>query len=136
MVVGSYSVPGEPDIRPGERLTLEGDNVRARSCAPAGPPGLDDCDGEGTIAARVRELGVQSGVGAPIIVDERVWGIAVVRSSQPEPLSPDSEERVAEFAKRVATAIAAATAHAARSRGDVGVAQGQRGPGLSPGCSW
>jgi len=45
-------------------------------------------------------------------VDERLWGLAVVGSSRPEPLPPDTEERIGEFAELVATAIAAATTRA------------------------
>jgi signal transduction histidine kinase len=112
VVVGSYSAPGEPHIRLGERLTLEGDNISALVLRTGRAARLDNGDGAGTIAERIRELGVRSRVGAPIIVDEHVWGIAVVSSSQPDPLPPDCEERVAEFAELVATAIAAATAHA------------------------
>jgi signal transduction histidine kinase len=66
----------------------------------------------GPLAERVRELGIRSRVGAPIVVDERVWGMAVVSSTQPDPLPPDTEARIAEFAELVATAIAAATARA------------------------
>ena len=46
------------------------------------------------------------------MVDERVWGMAVVGTSQPDPLPADTEGRTAEFAELVATAIAAATTRA------------------------
>jgi GAF domain-containing protein len=49
-------------------------------------------------------------VGAPIIVVGRLWGAALVASSRPEPLRPDTEERLADFAELVATAIANAEA--------------------------
>ena len=48
----------------------------------------------------------------PIIVDGRVWGAAIVGSSRPEPLPPDTEARVGDFADLVATAIANAATHA------------------------
>ena len=57
-------------------------------------------------------LGLRSRVGAPIVVDERVWGMAVVGNSQPDPLPPDTEQRVTEFADLAGTAIAAAATHA------------------------
>jgi signal transduction histidine kinase len=41
-----------------------------------------------------------------------VWGAAIVGSSRPEPLPPDTEARVADFTDLVATAIANAQAHA------------------------
>jgi signal transduction histidine kinase len=41
-----------------------------------------------------------------------VWGAAIVGSSRPEPLPPDTEARVADFTDLVANAIANAEAHA------------------------
>jgi signal transduction histidine kinase len=69
-------------------------------------------DAAGPAAAQIRELGLRSGVGAPIIVDGRLWGVAVVGESRREPLPPDTEERVGDFADLVATAIANVQAHA------------------------
>ncbi len=63
-------------------------------------------DAAGPSAAYIRELGLRCGVGAPIVVDGHVWGAAIIGSSRPEPLSPDSEARVGDFADLVATAIA------------------------------
>jgi signal transduction histidine kinase len=67
---------------------------------------------DGTIAARTRELGPRSRVGAPIVVDEHLWGVALVGTSGPEPLPADIEARIAEFADLVATAIANAETRA------------------------
>ena len=58
----------------------------------------------------IHELGLHSGVGVPIVVDGRLWGAANVASSRPEPLPPDTEARVGDFADLVATAIANADA--------------------------
>jgi signal transduction histidine kinase len=46
------------------------------------------------------------------VVDGRLWGAAVVGSSRSEPLPPDTEGRVGDFADLVATAIANAAARA------------------------
>ena len=40
------------------------------------------------------------------MVDGQVWGAAIVGSSRPEPLPPDTEARVGDFADLVATALA------------------------------
>ena len=32
---------------------------------------------QGQLAARLREVGVRAAVGVPVIVDGRVWGLAV-----------------------------------------------------------
>jgi signal transduction histidine kinase len=57
-------------------------------------------------------LGIRSGVGAPIVVEGRLWGVAMVGWSRREPLPPDTEARVANFADLVATAIANAETRA------------------------
>jgi signal transduction histidine kinase len=54
----------------------------------------------------MRELGLRTGVGAPITVSGRLWGLAVVDSALPNPLPPDTEARISDFADLVATAIA------------------------------
>jgi signal transduction histidine kinase len=71
-----------------------------------------DDDAPGPHAGRFRGLGMHSAAGAPIVVDGHVWGAAIVGSTRAEPLPPDAEQRVAEFTDLIATAIAAATAHA------------------------
>src|SRR6202022_4802982 len=48
----------------------------------------------------------RAGVGAPIVVDQRGGGGAIVGSSRPEPLANDTEERIGDFADLVATALA------------------------------
>lgn len=65
----------------------------------------------GPAAAEIRERGLCGGVGVPILVDARLWGVAVVGTSRPDPLPPDTESRVADFAELVAAAIANAQAH-------------------------
>ena len=112
-VVASYAEPGVPHLSLGERLSTEGDNVAAVVLRIRQSARMDSWeDAAGPIAQRVRELGVRSRVGAPIVVDERLWGIAVVATTEPDPLPPDTEGRIAEFAELVATAIAAATTRA------------------------
>jgi PAS domain S-box-containing protein len=112
-VVAAYAEPGVPYIPVGERLTLEGDNVVAMVLHTGKPARMDSFAGAaGSLATRLRDMGIRSRVGAPIVVDERRWGGAVVGTSQSEPLPPDTEERIAEFAELVATAIAASTARA------------------------
>lgn len=65
-------------------------------------------------AARIDGPGdaADSAVGAPIVVNNRVWGVAMVGSSRSVLLPPDTEARVGAFADLVATAIANAQAQA------------------------
>jgi signal transduction histidine kinase len=112
VVVASHAAPGAPHLSVGERLTTEGDNISGKVFRTGQAARMDDWGGaDGCIADRVRELGFRSSVGAPIVVDERVWGMAGA-TSRADSLPPDTEERIAEFAELVATAIAAATTRA------------------------
>jgi signal transduction histidine kinase len=113
VVVASYAAPGMPKFSVGERLTAEGDNVAAIVFREGKAARMDSWGGAvGPLAERVRELGIRSRVGAPIVVDERMWGMAVISTTHADPLPPDTEARIAEFAELVATGIAAATARA------------------------
>jgi signal transduction histidine kinase len=106
----------------GLRLTLTADNVAASVLRSGRTARIDrDDDAPGPHAGRIRGLGIHSAVGAPIIVDGHVWGAAIVGSTRPEPLPPDTEHRIAEFAELAATAIAAATTRAEliKSRGRI-----------------
>jgi signal transduction histidine kinase len=57
-------------------------------------------------AAAARDMGWRSSVGAPIIVEGRLWGVVAVASMTDRPLPLDTEQRLAEFTELVATAIA------------------------------
>jgi signal transduction histidine kinase len=71
------------------------------------PGRIDDYEGvPGTVAAAVRGWGWRSAVGAPVIVEGRLWGLILVASTSDRPLPPDTEERLAQFTELVATAIA------------------------------
>jgi signal transduction histidine kinase len=66
----------------------------------------------GRLGARIREVGVRSAVGSPIVVDGELWGVAVAASRQPEPLAAGTEARIGEFTGLVATAISNVQARA------------------------
>jgi signal transduction histidine kinase len=97
----------------GKRFSIEGENIPAMVFRTGHPARMDSHDNaRGSAAAHIREVGIRGGVGAPIIVDGRLWGAAIVGSTQPEPLPPDTEARIADFAELVATAIANAETRA------------------------
>ena len=99
----------------GDRHTLEGDNIATRVLHTGRAARLDNSElqtAPGSIAARLREMGLRSTVAVPIVVDGRVWGMAAVGSAAPEPLPPDTEARIGDFADLVATAIANAATRA------------------------
>jgi PAS domain S-box-containing protein len=67
-------------------------------------------------AALVRDqLGARSSVGAPVMVDDRVWG-AIAVHSRTDVLPPETETRLGRFAALVGTAIANAQARAEVAR--------------------
>ena len=97
----------------GEHMPCDDDNLLTWIRQTGRPARHDDTEhAGGPVVVRIREFGIRSGVGAPIVVNGRVWGAAIVSSKQQEPLPPDTEERVSDFADLVATAIANAASRA------------------------
>jgi signal transduction histidine kinase len=112
LIAASHMDPGLTNIPVGERFSLDGENVVARVFDTRRAARIDSYDdASGAVATRFRALGLRTAVGAPIIVDGRLWGAAIVGSSRPEPLPSDTEVRLADFTDLVATAIANADAH-------------------------
>ena len=93
----------------GTRITLEGNTIATRGATQRrGPRGWTATTNiAGSIAARVREVGVRAAVGVPVIVDGRVWGLAAVGSAGPGAMPADTEARISSFAELVATALVA-----------------------------
>ncbi|WP_457149435.1 DUF4118 domain-containing protein [Mycobacterium sp. URHB0021] len=97
----------------GERISLDGDNVAEMIHRTAKPARMDSYEGAaGATAERIRRLAIRSAVGAPIIVDGRTWGALVIGSSRLEPMPPETEARIGDFADLVATAISNAQTRA------------------------
>ncbi|MEV8514143.1 DUF4118 domain-containing protein [Dactylosporangium sp. NPDC051484] len=96
-----------------ETFRVEGDSLMVMVRHTRRAARIDDYDNAvGPSAKLARDIGFHSGVGAPIIVEGRVWGVAVVLSKDPEPLPAEAETRIADFTELVATAIANADSHA------------------------
>jgi GAF domain-containing protein len=70
----------------------------------------------GPIAEFIREIGIRSTVGTPIIVGGRVWGALALHSKQSAPLAPDTESRMAQFTDLLGTAVANSEARAEVAR--------------------
>jgi signal transduction histidine kinase len=123
VIVASYNELGRRKLEVGERLTLEGDNVAAMVLNTACSARMDNYEpATGSLAARVRELGIGSVAEAPVMVDGRVWGAALV-GTRGRGLPLNIEKRIGDFADLVATAIANAATRAElqASRDNVGV---------------
>jgi signal transduction histidine kinase len=111
-VVAAWSETGV-DIPAGSRLSLAGDNVAASVLSTGRVARMDSFEGaSGALAARLRQLGIRSAVGGPIVVEDRLWGAMIADWMQPEPLPAGTEDRLAEFTELVAAAIANAESRA------------------------
>jgi signal transduction histidine kinase len=98
----------------GGRWTLGGKNIVTIVSETGRPARIDSYgDASGSVGSAVREEGAGSGVGTPIVVEGRLWGVMTARSGPGQPLPPDAEERLANFTELVATAIANTESRAA-----------------------
>jgi signal transduction histidine kinase len=95
------------EIPVGTRLTLEGESLTSLLRRTGRPTRMETRKGApGSIAALLHEQGVQSSVGAPVVVDGRVWGVMAAAWRQQQSISSDTGDRMAQFTELVATAIA------------------------------
>jgi signal transduction histidine kinase len=98
-------------FQPGTRWPLDGQTVVAQVQRTGRPARVEDyTDLVGPLAAGARESGLNATAGAPIIVNNTVWG-AISAASPDAPLPDHLEDRLAEFTELVATAIANSQAH-------------------------
>jgi signal transduction histidine kinase len=89
----------------GSRFPLGGNNVSTAVAQTGRPARIDSYAGAaGTLAVAIRDEGLLSSVGAPILVERRVWGV-MTASSTDKPLPAGTEARLASFTDLVATAI-------------------------------
>ena len=111
MVVG---VSGEqPPFTQGSQWPLDGPTLSARVRDTGRPARIDDyADLPGTIPDLVRQAGVRSGVGAPIVVNGKLWGVIMGLATDEATLPAGIEDRLLGFTELVGTAIANADARA------------------------
>ena len=124
LLVGECST--EPTTTPGvaQRLVLEGDNIAAMVLRKGGPTPMDSHENAaGAVAACMRKLGLHSPFVAPIIVEDRAWGLLVAGSSRRQSILSSAESCVSDFADLVAGTIsnAAAREELQASRDSLGV---------------
>jgi signal transduction histidine kinase len=105
MVVAEW---GEPDAAfpVGSRLPLGGKNIATQVLRTERPARIEYATATGAVGAYARTKGSRSAVGAPIMVDGRVWGVMVATSPEAGSLPADTESRLENFTELVATAIA------------------------------
>jgi PAS domain S-box-containing protein len=100
-------------MRIGARLALDAGSDAAAAWRAGRAARMDRFDGPaGSFAALLTGLGARSAVGAPIVVEGRVWGAIVAAWMREQPVSADTEGRMAQFTELVATAVANAESRA------------------------
>ncbi len=107
-LVAEWSPSGEPSGRPAT-FPLGGRNVSTLVLETGQPARIGEYDAEVTSGSAIP---IRSGVGAPISVEGRIWGVMVLNSTTEDPLPPGTEDRLAGFTDLVATAIANAQSQA------------------------
>jgi PAS domain S-box-containing protein len=91
----------------GSRHRLGGENVSTRILQTGNAARIDDYrSASGSISESALAMGLRSAVGAPIIVEGRLWGGLIVGVTAGTPPPPETEARLGEFTDLMATAIA------------------------------
>jgi signal transduction histidine kinase len=107
-VLGDWSSDGTPTLA-GRVFSLGGDTISVRvieSGAPARVESIDDLQTEFG-RTRWKEVGIQASIGAPIVVNGRVWGVITASRTAPnDTFPPGAEQRLGDFAALVAQAVA------------------------------
>jgi signal transduction histidine kinase len=97
--------PAEDLLPVGTNTPLPRGTVVERIFATGRPASVEDYSQvEGPIGQLLRQEGVRRAVGAPVVVDGRLWGAMVVGTSSAWK-SDDAQERLAQFAELVSMAI-------------------------------
>jgi signal transduction histidine kinase len=112
-VLGDWSAEGGPPTEAGLVYTFGGDTITARIVESEAPQRIESAADLHTDLARARweELGIEASIGAPIVVDRRVWGVITVsRTREHGPFPVGAEHRLGDFAALVAQAISNAEA--------------------------
>ena len=100
-------MPNRRRLLPGTRLSHEGENVTSIVRRTERPARIGDYQrAQPPFGDHAVESDVSSAVGAPIVVDGRLWGVMVASWSGEGSPPGDTEERMAKFAQMLGTAIA------------------------------
>ncbi|HEY6760870.1 MAG TPA: GAF domain-containing protein [Baekduia sp.] len=109
----------------GNREKLEGRNISTVVFETGRAARIDSFeDATGPLGVALRKLGMRQAVGAPIVVEGRLWGAMIAASSARQPLPADTEARLGSFTDLVAMAVSNSQARTelAASRARIAVA--------------
>ena len=107
-VVGAWAQEGAPLMPVASvPLPLDGGTVAPRVQRSGRTVRIDDYGGlDDVLARRLREVGIRSAVGAPIVVAGRLWGAVIAADARPYHLPADAEQRLSTFAQLITDALA------------------------------
>jgi signal transduction histidine kinase len=104
---------GDTSFTVGSRWPVEADGLAGMILASGRPARKDDYSTvPGPVGAAVRNDGMASMVGVPIVADGRIWGFMVAGGGPGEAIPAGTEEHLARFTELVATAVSNATIRA------------------------
>ena len=118
-VVGAWAAGGAPWFPTGENVPVDGETVSGKIRRTGRPARVDDYAGvRGDLVQRLRAVGIQSAVGAPVRFAGRMWGSIVASSGRTHAFPAGAENRLADFSELVTAALANVDAreHLAASR--------------------
>ena len=100
--------PDADHVSPGTRTShADGESVTAKVWRTERPARFEHVQGApGAVSALAQQMGVRAAVGAPIVVDRRLWGCIIANWRGEESPQADTEERMVKFAELLDTAIA------------------------------
>jgi signal transduction histidine kinase len=105
--VVAYHGPNRSLVAPGTRVRCEGNNITTLVRRSEWPARIEDhADADGPVAELVREPGIRTSVGTPIVVDGRPWGLASANWQGDDLPPPETEQRMTRFAQLLDAAIA------------------------------
>ena len=105
VVVIAHSGSQGRRVPSGTRVSHRGANVTSLVRGSERPARMEHQAG-GSIAGLIRDPGLRASVGAPIVVDGRLWGVAIANWRGEESPPADTEQRMGRFAELLDTAIA------------------------------
>jgi PAS domain S-box-containing protein len=112
-MVARARAAGDTSFTVGSRWPVEDEGLAGMILASGRPARKDDYSMvPGPVGAAVRDDGLGSMVGVPIVVDGSIWGFMVAGGWPGEAIPAGAEEHLARFTELVATAVSNATIRA------------------------
>ncbi len=112
VVVGAWRGSGMRGFPVNAELDFDARNSAIGRVRVTGRPARADSyvGHSGELPVMMRAVDVRASVAVPVMLGDEVWGVVVVSTTRDEPLPPDCEHKLGDFADLVALAVANADA--------------------------